>query len=255
MKNTILTFTFTLVSLIVVSQQNEISVGVFSPIMTNSMKQYFTDEWILTPSSNYSRKYTSLGYAVGYQRKMKEFSLGITFGLVTRSVNEKNEYDYFSGAHYFVNETFEYKQMHYLSAISITKSEEFKKLTIGLKLEIPFVLYGKGRNNYYNRTNSEYPTDYILTQTQKISSGFATGLGLGIGIYYKLIDNLKFGLDISEYLLYTSFTKPSSIHSTSQDILGNTGAIDYDIQSEVKNKYSQIGFSRIVPQFRICYEF
>jgi hypothetical protein len=63
------------------------------------------------------------------------------------------------------------------------------------------------------------------------------------------------GLEISEYLLYTSFNKPSNVHSTGKDVLGNTGAGDYDTEYEVTNKYNQIGFSRVVPLFRIGYEF
>lgn len=219
------------------------------------MKQYFTDEWLLTPSVNYSRQYLSLGYSFSYQRKINEFSLGINLGLITRSVKEKNEYDYNSGAHYFVYETFNYKQTHFLTSISFCKDESFKNLIIRLKSEIPFVYYGKGTNDYYNRTHSDYPTDYILTENQKISAGFATGLGIGIGVYYKLTSNLNVGLEISEYLLFTSFSKPSNVHSTGKDVLGNTGTGDYDTEYEVTNKYSQIGFSRVVPQFRISYKF
>ena len=255
MKNTILTLTFTIFGLFAMCQKNEISIGVFSPIMTNSMKQYFTDEWLLTPSVNYSRKYLSLGYSFSYQMKINDFSLGINLGFVTRSVSEKNEYDYNSGAHYYVNETFEYKQTHFLTSITFSKDENFKNLRIRLKSEIPFVYYGKGTNDYYNRTNSDYPTDYIWTENQKISAGFATGLGIGIGVYYKLTDKFNVGLEISEYLLYTSFNKPSNVHSTGKDVLGNTGAGDYDTEYEVTNKYNQIGFSRVVPLFRIGYEF
>lgn len=221
--------------------------------MTNSMKQYFTDEWILTPSSNYSRKYTSLGYSVGYQRKVNEYSLGLTLGLVTRSVNEGNEYDYVSGSNYSVKETFEYRQKHYVSSINLTKTEEFDKLNIGLKFEIPFVFYGKGTNNYYKRVNSDNPSDYILEEKQSISSGYSTGFGLGLIVNYLITDNFFVGIDISEYLMFVNFTKPTFGNYSETYPLGDYSNVNSDYEST--NKYQQTGFSRVVPYFKLGYKF
>lgn len=258
MKKTIIIFITTLSCLTGLSQsdkKNEIAVDCFSPIMTASMKQYFTDEWILTPSSNYRRKYYSIGVSASYSRQLKGIRLGYKFGIVKRKVEESNDYDYFSGAHYFVNETFNYTQTHYVNSIFVSREETIKKLILRLTLEIPFIYYGTGKNDYYNRTNSDYPTDYVITDKQEIAAGYSAGLGGSLGLGYELFKDTNLGLDLSEYLLYSKFSKPSHVHRTETDVLGNTGASNFDVTYEVKNSYSQWGYSRLVPRIFIAVKF
>ncbi len=258
MKKTIIIFIATLSCVTCLSQsdkKNEIGVDCFSPIMTSSMKQYFNDDWILSPSSNYSRKYYSIGFSASYSRQLKGIKLGYKFGIVKRKVEESNNYDYYSGAHYFVDETYNYTQTHYLNSIFVTREETIKKLALRLTFEIPFIYYGIGKSDYYNRTNSDYPTDYVTTQKQETAAGYSTGFGATIGLGFELFKNTNLGIDLSEYILYSKFSKPSKGHSTETDILGNTGATNFDITYEVKNNYSQWGYSRLVPRIFIAVKF
>ncbi len=219
------------------------------------MKQYFNDEWILAPSSNYSRKYYSIGFSACYSRQLKGIKLGYKFGIVKRKVEESNNYEYYSGANYFVDETFNYTQTHYLNSIFVTREETIKKLALRLTFEIPFIYYGTGKSDYYNRTNSDYPTDYVITEKQETAAGYSTGFGTTIGMGYELFKNTNLGIDLSEYILYSKFSKPSKGHRTETDKLGNTGATNFDITYEVKNNYSQWGYSRLVPRIFIAVKF
>lgn len=236
-------------------KKNEIGMDCFSPIMTPSMRQYFNDDWILTPSTNYTRKYYSIGFSASYSRLIKGIKLGYKFGVVKRKVEESNKYDYNSVSNYFVDETFSYTQTHYVNSIFVTREETIKKLTLRLTFEIPFIYYGTGKNDYYNRTNSDYPTDFVITEKQEIASGYSTGLGASLGLGYELFKNTNLGIDLSGYILYSKFSKPSSGHRTETDILGNTGATNLDATYEVKNNYSQWGYSRLVPRIFIAVKF
>jgi hypothetical protein len=236
--------------------KNEVMIDCFSPIMTASMKGYFNDEWILTPSDNYSRKYTSIGFGINYSRKIKEMKIGYRFGFVIRTVEETNNYTYFSPNQYFVDEKFTYKQNHFFNSVFIQKEENIKKLSIQLAVELPFIFYGAGKNNYYNRTYSELSSgeiysDYTVINNQKIGSGFATGLGINIGLAYNINNSMKFGVELDEYLLYTSFTKPTNIdYSENLVDYSNSPPIEYPFTSnnDIKNNYKQIGFSRLSPR-------
>jgi hypothetical protein len=231
-------------------------IDCFSPIMTASMNGYFNDEWILNPSDNYSRKYTSIGFGINYLRKIKEMKIGYRFGFVIRAVEETNNYTYLSGNQYFVDEKFTYKQNHYFNSVFIQFEENIKKLSIQLAVELPYIFYGVGRNNYYNRTYSELTSgeiysDYTLLNNQKIGSGFATGLGINLGLAYNINNSMKLGIELDEYLLYTSFTKPTNI-DYSENLIDYSFSppIEYPYTGNIniKNNYKQIGFSRLSPR-------
>ncbi|MBL7888207.1 MAG: hypothetical protein JNL24_01575 [Bacteroidia bacterium] len=260
MRKTIITLITSLTSLTLWSQngtKNEFKLECYSPIMTPSMRQYFNDEWILTPSNNYSRKYYSIGFSASYSRQIKEIKIGYRFGLVLRKGEESNNYDYYSGNIYYVDEVFKYSQKHYLNSLYLSHEEELNKISIHFTFEIPFIYYGQGTNNYYNRTYSnnnttnEILTDYTIIDKQKIGSGYSTGFGLNIGLAFNITNSMKIGVDLCDYLLYTSFKKTSEIyHYEKSTTYFNSPPYEQTEESisTVINNYSQISFSRLVPR-------
>ena len=250
MKKTALTALIVLMSLPMFGQKNEVEVGVFSPVMTASMNKFFNDFWILYPSTNHSRKYLSLGYSLSYQRKFKSFSLGYTFGYVTRHVKENNTLDDSQG--FPMREDYEYKQRHYVNTLSFIKEEQFKNLSFRLRAEIPFIYYGKGTNDYSYREYYDTEYEYTRSSYEVVGGGFAVGFGLGLGVFYNLSKKFYLGVEVSEYLLFTKFNQPSTLEQS--DYYSYSDEL-FEYSREGVTNYQQIGFSRVVPHFKVGYKF
>jgi hypothetical protein len=269
MNKEIIILMFSLVYLTGFSQsdrKNELKIECFSPIMTPSMGPYFNDEWILTANSNYSRKYHSIGFAASYSRCVKNVKLGYRFGFVTRKIQEINNDKYGSSNQFYEHEQFNYKQNQFLNSIFLSREEHIKSLHIQVTFEIPFIYYGVAKNIYLR---NDFDIDPLTNQPglqiaeiiyeTTASSGFATGLGMSIGLGYSFTKKMTVGIDLSDYLLYTHFNGPTKTHGVESgfeyDGSTNPPWISNTYDSENKINFSQWGFSRISPRLFYAFKF
>lgn len=235
------------------AQFHSVSLDFFPPIVTPGMLQFYKTDNVLKQTNSYSRDYIALGSSASIKFLHKSLLIGYRFGLVQRTIHESNIATIINEAEEEQNVenmeiyvSYSYNQKHIVQSISCGKQQTFEKLTIGIQTEIPLILYGKGHAKLSESNNYSANTS---TQIQTISSGFATGIGAGVQISYMVSTHFSIGLNISEYLLYTNFTNPSTIvYSDSYYNIDNQIIID-------DTKLTQLQFSNISPSLSISYLF
>lgn len=196
---------------------NEFRLECYRPIVTNGMSFYYNDEWATYPlesdGSVYNRNYRNIGFSATYIRHFEKFNAGVRVGTVSRNLIETSVYKYADDQ---LNDRYTFNQEHLLGSIFIQRNESIKFLDLKLGLEIPYIHYGKGHTdftrNIVNYENGNVWSTTDLNWTFVSGTGFATGLGINLGIAYKMSRKMSLGIELNKYLLYTEFSRPYSRH-------------------------------------------
>ena len=237
---------------------NEFRLECFTPVMTPSMAGYYNDDWVLggymVDGYKYSRNYTSIGFSGSYARKFKDFKVGCRAGLVTRKVQESDNFNYTPNN--ISSEYFNYDQKHVMGSLFIAREEKIKFVSIQLGLEIPFIHYGKGTSvlgqHFQEFESGKLIADHHYYDYMTTGSGYATGLGGNLSVACQLGKGMSLGMEICEYLLKAKFSKPSSFERIKDEHFISQNDTRYsDTQATLTMGYDQLGFSRVV--FRMFY--
>ena len=237
---------------------NQFRLECFTPIMTPSMAGYFNDDWILMPYEvdgyTSSRKYTSIGFAGSYARNFKNFKAGCRLGFVTRKVRENQNYNYASNN--ITAAYYNYDQKHVMGSLFIAREERIKFISVQLGLEVPFIHYGTGRSetalDIQDFESGKLHAEFHSYRTMTTGSGYATGLGGNIALGCQLGKGMNVGMEVSEYILQSKFSKPTVSESHYDEHFTDPESRKHIDQKWTQNiGYSQLGFSRVA--FRVFY--
>lgn len=204
-----------------------------------------------------SRRYTSIGFSGSYARNFKRFKAGCRLGIVTRKLQETQDYSFTdNNSSYSSTAYFNYEQKHVMGSLFIAREERIKFISVQLGLEVPFIHYGKGRSelvsNYRDFESGKLYSEIPGSTTTTVGSGYATGLGSNLGLGCQLSKGMSIGLEICEYLLQTKFSKPTvselyyDEHFTTPEQTRH-----HELKWSQNLGYSQLGFSRV--SFRMFY--
>jgi len=218
------------------------------------MAGYYNDDWMMYPmrgnNTEYSRKYSNIGFSTAFIKSYKSFNAGMRIGFVTRKLDEtfyekEKEYENFNA--------FTYRQKHFLTSIFIQKSERIKFLNVHIGIEIPYISYGAAASitTGYSKSyqDGKLWSEGTGANTILAGNGFGLAIGANLGASLNIRKYAKIGFEINQYFLYTEFVKPIV---SSYDNKGKYYYPESDViykKSFTKNvNFKQATFSQIAPR-------
>lgn len=253
------------------SKKNSIYLEYYQPIQTPSLREFYNDEWILTPSNKYTRHYFSNSIGISYERLLKDnIVIRPRFGMTFRKLKEENITDkFFNGAEDVTyKENYDYNQKHINLFVGIAKRLRIANhFNLDLGLDLASVLYLNGNTTYYGgytyywTGTSDIKGGDEYWWTNKVGTASCYGIGPYIKPEYSFSNNLTISVEIQMYFMYSmskDVSTTTSQHRTWLDPNAN-GGIPYLLEesSEGKTEYdfSQWSWSRLSPLIRIGYKF
>jgi hypothetical protein len=261
-------FTFLIISVELLGQTekvNSIYLEYYQPIQTPAMREFYNDEWILTPGIEYKRHYFSNAFGLCYEIAMKNnIILRPRIGMTIRSLDETNLTKIWNGQDTAqFDEVYKYRQNQINCFVGVGKRLPiFKNFNIDCGLDIAFIYYGHGNTNYYSKwstidTNGILQLDTEETWwTNKVGTAYAIGVGPYIKPEYQLAKNFIISLEVQFYYLW-SFSKDKSVIETRHRFNYNQVGYYEETNSKAYTNYdfSQWSWSRLSPLIRIGYRF
>lgn len=253
--------------------QNSLSLEFYQPIQSSGMKEYFNEDWVLTPHNNYNRKYFSgsLGISYSHERKNNVIFRG-RFGVTIRSLKETDIYrdtDWPDSNDIITN--YKYLQNQYNFFLGVGKKIELGKnfyFTIGV--EGTYIYYGKGKGTidqvwdiYDTRFNI---LKHKITTKNQINTGTAYSIGLGpiLKPEYNFHKRLALSIEFQVFFVYNKITTATENKTTQNEWyidLDTDGSI-YGTHEQRKDYYSksnynitQFNWTKFSPLLRISYIF
>lgn len=253
------------------NKSNAIYLEFYQPIQTSSLREFYNDDWLLTPSNIYSRHYFSNAIGICYERVLKNnIIICPRVGITIRTVQETNFTDKFNNGSedVTVEEKFSYKQNHINMFFGIAKRLSIvNKFSIDLGAEIASVIYLNGNSSYYSIFNYYAPntSDLIVGDerwwTNKVGKAYCFGIGPYIKPEYSFSGNISVSLELQMYFMYSMSKDKSTItdrHKTWLDpsVNGNIPyLVDYSSSSATQYDFRQWAWSRLSPLIRLGYKF
>lgn len=253
------------------NKKNTIYLEFYQPIQTPSLREFYNDDWMLTPSNQYKRHYFSNSFGISYERVLKnDIILRPRFGMTIRTLKEENHTDkFFNGAEDVTYiEKYDYKQKHINAFLGIAKKMQIvKHFNIDLGVDLAYIQYLNGNTNFYS-AYTYYWTDTPDIKggdeywwTNKVGKAYCFGIGPIFKPEYVFTNNLSVSLEAQMYFMCSTSKDKSTITSRQRtwfDPAAN-GGLDYlrDVSgnSETKYDFMQWSWSRLSPLIRIGYKF
>ncbi|MFM7663695.1 MAG: hypothetical protein ACKO68_04115 [Bacteroidota bacterium] len=245
-----------------VEHKYSVALRTYTPIYLTGSNKYYNDDWILTENSNYKRAYFKYAFGFDFTYFLSDnVSLNFWNGLSRRTLHEESyseSYNLF-GQLMTNSASFDYAQNSYNASIGLKFSESVKKFRVNMGIEISYLHTGKGKqvnsSCFMEYENVNLPDSIHSITATSISDGNSWGLGLSLGMEYRLTPRISLGVNVHEFLYYSLFN-----HSTISQWSAysrNTGAptIDQEGTNESKDNFRQLAFSSLLPSLDIRYYF
>ena len=252
------------------NKKNAIYLEFYQPIQTPSLREFYNDEWILTPSNKYTRHYFSNSVGIAYERVFKNnIIFRPRFGMTFRKLSEKNFTEKYNTGNQdiTITEQYNYNQKHINLFLGFGKRLSIvKHLNLDLGIDLSSVLYLHGNTEYYSIIDYylPYTWDHVGEQedwwTNKVGKAYCFGVGPYIKPEYVFSNNISISLELQMYFMY-SVSKDKSIITSRQRVhWDETSPIGYslmDNSSTGKTEYDfgQWSWSRLSPLIRMGYKF
>jgi len=151
----------------------------------------------------------SAGITANYYLK-NGFSLKISFGYKNYSTNSR----YLDTSYYSSQEYINTSQLNYYLAVGCQQDLKISKF-VSLHAGIDLSLLLCGKLTQIGEQNQEEPSNlgYLAFDTTVVPGGIAFGVGLKLGVTFKLLKHLGIDAEISQSLMYENFSGNSSSDS------------------------------------------
>lgn len=252
-------------------KKNTIYLEFYQPIQTPSLREFYNDEWLLTPSNKYKRHYFSNSFGICYERVFKNnIVLRPRLGMTFRSVKEENFTDKFYNGSEDVTfeEKYDYNQKHINLFLGLAKRLTIiNKLNLDLGIDLSSVFYLNGNTTYYGAYTYYWTNTPDIKGrderwwTNKVGKAYCFGVGPYLKPEYNFPNNISISIELQMYFMY-SLSKDESLFTSRNKVWlvpEANGGEDYlyDVSGDSKTKYnfSQWSWSRLSPLIRIGYKF
>jgi hypothetical protein len=223
-------------------KKNQVALDACGPVVLKA--DFWPDNFVIFGvGSQHHIQSHIIGLSASYSRQVKEVSIGYRFGVIFDRVNDNNETPDGSKESYII------RQNSCLNSVFLLHEEGIGKLSLRFRAELPFTWHGKRSQAYYYYVPS---TQLTYDDLAVSPAGFSTGMGLGIGLTYKMNDKLSLGADFSEYFLFCRYA--GTFFLTQNDSFGGSPSFNNGTQSS-KNDFRKWGFSQLAPRIFLAYEF
>jgi hypothetical protein len=259
-------------------KKNTLYFEFYQPIQTPSMREFYNDEWLLTPSNKYSRHYFSNSIGLCFEREFKNnIILRPRLGITIRKVKETNATDLdtnnsgsigFPPTSRLYEEKYTYNQNHINIFLGVAKRFTLiNRLKLDIGVDLTTIIYLSGKTDYYSvRTTYLKNTENIVGEeeywwTNKVGKAYCIGIGPYIKPTYYFSKNIAVSLEVQMFFTNT-FSKDKSTFDDRykywvDESINNGLAYSSETKSKSETKYdfSQWSWSRLSPLIRIGYNF
>lgn len=263
---------------IVEPKKNTLYFEFYQPIQTPSMREFYNDEWLLTPSNKYKRHYFSNSFGICFEHEFKNnIIVRPRLGLTIRKVKESNIANLdtnnsgsigFPPTARLFEEKYNYNQNHINIFLGIAKRVNlFNRLKLDIGADFATILYLNGKTDYYSVwTTYAKNTENVLGEEEywwanKVGKAYCIGVGPYIKPTYYFRNNIAISFEIQMYFTNTFSKDKSTFDDHYKQWLDESmnGGIPYSREYKTKNEteynYSQWSWTRFSPLVRIGYSF
>lgn len=253
------------------NKNNSIYVEFYQPIQTPSLREFYNDEWILTPANKFTRHYFSNSVGVCYERVFKNnIIFRPRFGMTFRKLTERNFTNKYNTGNQdiTIEEKYDYNQKHINLFLGLAKRLPLiKHFNLDLGVDLTSVFYLNGNTTYYSGITYYWPnTNDIFGGdetwwTNKVGKAYCVGVGPYIKPEYVFSNNLSISAEVQMYFMYSGSHDKSTTTNRNRvwlDPSANGGLsylLDNSSNGETKYDFGQWSWSRLSPLIRIGYKF